>query len=513
MKWYKNEQLLNYAKKADEALDKKDPNSLYEISEKLEKLSTDYVESKMMYAYYLYISFTSLNNYIDIKVNNKETVEWEKLIEKSLFLARTAINSMDEYLKDTEIDEIEYIYLNGIYNSVKTNYCNLLISIGKYSSAIFEMRKLATSQFGMAIGNLGTEIFDYACFDYTDNKESLYKYAYQLLDTALTYEDSIVHPNAKAFYQSKIDILDEIDNFNPYDTEYNVESILKKDRLDDHNFTNNITNEDYWDWVAENSLALNTINDIDYMTKNNQDTLHLPNILTSINDHSSFYGIFNQIKQEYCSARYILYEEMYNNKNHFSDENVYLVNTIDYPKYGLNIERVKAAYRSAYALFDRIGYFLNKYFKLGLKDREVSFKRIWQSANNEIYEVFKNNIALKGMYWTYKDLFAKTKSKNLDCIDKKLRRTYTIRNIMEHRYLKVLDSNFIDQATSDYDNLSYTITSDELNELGINLIRICRELIILLCFTVNINENNINKDEKDKFVIMALREFSDEWKI
>ena len=54
--------------------------------------------------------------------------------------------------------------------------------------------------------------------------------------------------------------------------------------------------------MAENSLALNTINDIDYMTKNNQDTLHLPNILTSINDHSSFYGIFNQIKQEYCSA-------------------------------------------------------------------------------------------------------------------------------------------------------------------------------------------------------------------
>lgn len=39
---------------------------------------------------------------------------WKKLV-----LARTAINSMDEYLKDTEIDEIEYIYLNGIYNSVK----------------------------------------------------------------------------------------------------------------------------------------------------------------------------------------------------------------------------------------------------------------------------------------------------------------------------------------------------------------------------------------------------------
>ena len=40
--------------------------------------------------------------------------------------------------------------------------------------------------------------------------------------------------------------------------------------------------------MAENSLALNTINDIDYMTKNNQDTLHLPNILTSINDIHHF---------------------------------------------------------------------------------------------------------------------------------------------------------------------------------------------------------------------------------
>lgn len=513
MKWYKNEKLLNCAKKADEALDKKDVNSLFEISERTEKLADGYVNSKMMHAYYLYISFTSLDNYISIKFNNKETIEWEKLIEKSLFLARTAINLMDEYLKENKIDEIEYIYLNNIYHSAKANYCNLLISIGKYSSAIFEMRKLATSQFGMAIGNLGTEIFDYACFDYTDNKEPLYKYAYQLLDMALTYENWIVHPNTKAFYQSKIDILDTIDNFNPYDTEYNVEAILKKDSLDDYDFINNITNEDYWNWVADNSLALNTINDIDYMVKSNQDTLHLPSILTSIDDYSSFYGIFNQIKQEYCSARYILYEGIYNNNNHFSDENVYLVNTIDYPKYGLNIEKVKAAYRSAYALFDRIGYFLNKYFELGLKDREVSFRKIWQNKNSKIYKVLKNNLALKGMYWTYKDLFAKTKSKDLDYIDKKLRRTYKIRNIMEHRYLKVLDSNFIDQATNDYDKLAYTITSDELNELGINLIRICRELIILLCFTVNIKENNTNKDEKDKFVTMALREFSDEWKI
>ena len=79
----------------------------------------------------------------------------------------------------------------------------------------------------MAIGNLGTEILIMLVLIIQIIK-SLYKYAYQLLDTALTYEDSIVHPNAKAFIKVKLIFSDEIDNFNPYDTEYNVESILKR---------------------------------------------------------------------------------------------------------------------------------------------------------------------------------------------------------------------------------------------------------------------------------------------
>ena len=65
------------------------------------------------------------------------------------------------------------------------------------------MRKLATSQFGMAIGNLGTEILIMLVLIIQIIK-SLYKYAYQLLDTVLTYEDSIVHPNAKAFIKVKL---------------------------------------------------------------------------------------------------------------------------------------------------------------------------------------------------------------------------------------------------------------------------------------------------------------------
>ncbi|PTJ22591.1 LA2681 family HEPN domain-containing protein [Staphylococcus simulans] len=514
MKWYENSKLFNYASDADEALDKKDTILLFNISKETEKLSIDYIECKMVCANYLYISFTSLSNYITIKYQNIESLEWEELTEKCLVLARKSIVLMNDYLKEHNhnIKEPERAYFNGIYLSINVNYCNLLTAIGKYSTAIYEMRKLAITQFGMAIGNLGTEIFDYACLDYTNNKELLYKYSYQLLNIALTYGDDDVHPGAKEFYHNKMNSLNTTNDFNPYDTEYSVKSLLEEDGLDDYKLMKNNDNQDYWNWVAKNNLALNTLNDLDYLAKPKYDILHLPSILSPIDDYSSFYGIFNQIKQEYCSARYMLYEGIYSEKNHFSDENVYLVNTLDYPKYGLNIEKVKYAYRSAYALFDRIGYFLNKYFELGLVDRKVSFRSIWNSKYSGISKFFKNNIGLKGMYWTYKDLFATPISKDLSYIDLKLRRTYDIRNIMEHRYLKVLDSNFIEEASNEWDKLAYTITSDELNELGMNLFRTCRELIILLCFTVNINENNKEKSNKGHVINIPLDKFEDEWK-
>jgi LA2681-like HEPN len=41
-----------------------------------------------------------------------------------------------------------------------------------------------------------------------------------------------------------------------------------------------------------------------------------------------------------------------------------LYNTLDYPTYSVAIEKVKAAYRLAYSLFDKIAFFLNAYLDL-----------------------------------------------------------------------------------------------------------------------------------------------------
>lgn len=75
----------------------------------------------------------------------------------------------------------------------------------------------------------------------------------------------------------------------------------------------------------------------------------------------------------------MLFEGINQNESHFSDKEVHLINTLDYPVYGLRIEKIKFAYRSLYLIFNRIAFLINEYFDLGIKEHDVSYKSIWRS--------------------------------------------------------------------------------------------------------------------------------------
>ena len=91
----------------------------------------------------------------------------------------------------------------------------------------------------------------------------------------------------------------------------------------------------------------------------------------------AIFGFFNQMKQEFASARYLYYEGIHAEGTHFSDTDVLLYNTLDYPAYGLATEKIRLAYRAAYSLFDKIAYFINDHFALGIKPERVSFGSLW----------------------------------------------------------------------------------------------------------------------------------------
>ena len=109
------------------------------------------------------------------------------------------------------------------------------------------------------------------------------------------------------------------------------------------------------------------------------DELPLPDFVTKIREPPSLIGFFNQIKQEYASARWSLYSGTNSSRRpHFSDRDVTLTNTLDYPAYGLAVEQVRTAYRVAYSLFDKTAFFINHYFSLGIPEKQVSFSRVWK---------------------------------------------------------------------------------------------------------------------------------------
>lgn len=514
--WYEDETLNLKSRDCDLAYDNRDSNLLLELSEECRILAESETIHTMIRAKLYYDSFTSLSNYVEITDLNK--VDKEKCIEKILYLCRRSLLLQEEYASENIMDELEEANFNGLYFKTDVNYCNILSQLGRLPKAIFENRKVAIQGFGMAIGNLGMELYDYGCFDYDKGHQQLIlEKVCSLFKKAIDFSENQVHSGAKKSYLQKLYGILGTDKF-----EEKLGSIPDFDLFNLSDFPNKYNSENveikeyrYREWVAQNCLALNTLNDCDYSVKQAYDPIHLPNMLASVDEkYPRFHGLFNQIKQEYSSARFMIYEGIQNSDvhTHFSNKDVFLINTLDFPVYGLNIEMIKSAYRTTYSLFDRIGFFLNEYYYLGLTKRKVSFRTIWSKSTN-LLEISESNYILKALYWIKKDLYGDSISDYKDYIDPTLNRAYQIRNVMEHRYLKILSYDNFFSEDSIIDELATLISMREFHDLAIALLRTCREMIILLSMLVNIEEKRKNKDFDGSILpSIHLSEYKDNWK-
>lgn len=515
--WYEDGSLNLKSQDCDLAYDNKDSSLLLKLSEECCLLAKDEAVHKMLRAKLYYDSFTSLSNYI--KITNLNKIDKEKSIEKILYLCRRSIRQQEEYAGENIMDATEEANFNNLYFKTIVNYCNILCQIGRLPKAIFENRRVALQGFGMSIGNLGMELYDYGYFDYDEyHQQLILEKVCSLFKEAITFPESQVHLGAKKSFLKRLnEILGDVE------FEEKLEHVPKLTFFYSSEYKNKCSSEDleddelaYRKWFAQNCLALNTLNDIDYSLNQAYDPIHLPDMLVSLSEkHPRFHGLFNQIKQEYCSARFMIYEGIQNSnfEAHFSDKDVFLINTLDYPVYGLKIEMIKSAYRTIYALFDRIGFFLNEYYSLGLTHERVSFGAIWKNRTG-LLEISESNYILKALYWIKKDLYGNSISDYKDYIDPILNKTYQIRNIMEHRYLKILSYDNLFSEDSKIDTLATPVSMAEFQDLAINLLRTCREAIILLVMLINVEEKK-KHDEFDGVVLpnIPLSEYEDDWKI
>lgn len=481
-------------------------------------LGQDETLFSMSRACYLYCSATCLMENV---IKEKNEAIREKEYERCLYLYRTAkdlcLLSYDELIRDEESSIISKAHIDGLFLQLTVNYGNILSQCGRYVKSINNLNEVLESNFPMAIGNLALKIVDYSYFNESHRKIMLY-HAFHLLESIL--DENVMFPEKRLAQGQFYKYLNGIKS--SVGSEYLKTAFSFNDFLEP---VDNMSEEEvrYRTWIGANGLALNQLNDIFFEVEVGYDPLHLPGIVEELGNSwfPRYHGIFNQVKQEYASARFWIYEGLTDRSIHYSDKDVYLVNTFDYPVYGVGIEKVKAAYRSIYSIFDKIAYFLNKYLELGISDGAISFATLWykevrgQKRRDEIRKIQRENYALNGLWWIYKDLRNKTVygDKHIDPV---LKRISDVRNAMEHRYLKIIDYYGLNQNKQDnrLDEFAYNISFNDFEKLTIELLKLTREAIIQLIMVVKIEESKkeSNRDPDQVIGNLSLFEFDDEWK-
>jgi hypothetical protein len=246
----------------------------------------------------------------------------------------------------------------------------------------------------------------------------------------------------------------------------------------------------------------------------------------SIEEGPYYPGYFNQMKQEFVSARYLYYEGISSRQPHFSDRDVLLFNTLDYPSYSLAVEKLKTAFRMSYSLFDKIAYFLNHYLHLSIPEKEAAFRKFWyasQSRKKGLRPEFQRceNWPLRGLFWLSKDLY-EDEPDFKESIEPDAQALSEIRNHLEHKYLKLHENDWpgppsdkaeVSLALSD--TLAFSIYRDEFEAKTLRLLKMVRAALIYLSLAIYCEERQRAKRRDKNCIVpgMPLDIWKDAWKV
>lgn len=439
------------------------------------------------------------NKYELVRKSNPEKIRnWE--------FEPVELQNVVRYLR-LSINEEGFSSLHKIYRcNVFTNLANTFDTLGRFIEAIDYWNKSLKidPDFGMTLGNAGIGYINYSTFIYNKNHRGVFiRYARADLLKAINILQNIPeYASPLKTFRKYLSFADEVIIGPKEPTYLQKPSSLGKSQAEKY----------YRNWCLKNKLFLNPLNDLGTYPIAAHDSLTPPSMVTPINVGPRFQGIYNQMKQEYVAARFLCFEGIEQSSLHFSDRKVVLFNTLDYPSYGLSIEKVKIAFRMAYSLFDKIAFFINEYFELGKDPNYIYFKSIWFKEKKEILNLIKErkNPPLRGLYWLSKDLFDKNGFEGFqESLEPDAQDLYNIRNHLEHKYLKIHE--MLIQRPNDFlsDDLAYSIERKDFENKTTRLLSMVRNSLIYLSLAIHVEEEDREKKRNPNELIMPM--FSDLW--
>ncbi len=394
-------------------------------------------------------------------------------------------------ISDSEFPSLDPIFQCKVY----TNLGNNLNQFGRFIEAIksWDSALKLVPNFAMALGNKGVGITHYAraLYDY-GHAGVMVAHAVDELKGAISKGalwDSGLDPEAdKNFKENYLNAEEHLERI-----EYRFDFDLNQWELGDSE-----TEIDYRKWCLDNNLFLSPLNDVTKLTVSAQDVLHLPSHTYNIEEEARFPNYFNIMKQEYVTARFMLFESLDYYSEHTSDKDVLLMNGFDGVQFSYRIEQLKVAFRLAYSIFDKVALFLNDYYNVGLKVNAVSFRKIWTKNKNKKFEINScfeggQNWPLRGLYYLSKDLFDDDFD---DVALPEAKELAGLRNRIEHRYVSLQD-----YATSVNNSDIHSYIS--INEFQLKTLRImsmAREALVYLSLAMH-REEEIRDIENKKVSI------------
>ena len=459
----------------DAATDSGDVESLRFLSKVCEqKLKTATVEERVTLLYY-----QSNTHYGIFIISRRQDIDyiwnWEQPESiKSVLLLRQSIN------------EPAFNAINSIVTcQIRTNLANQLSALGRPIVANAEWLKVLEFEprFAKALAARAQALKYYAELIYDSNhKLILLASARSLFDKALdkiaVWESGDRDHVAPGLIAQR-DQIDDVLTDSRYDNECDL-----------NQWPTGSTEEEctYRRWCLHERLFLNPLNEAITDSAAATDVLHLPNHTYGIEESPRFPLYYNLMKQEYVSARYRLFRATHTDYPDFIMRDVLMLDCGEGQALGHFTEDLRSAFRSSYAIFDKIGLFLNDYLKLGIEARKVNFRRIWyEKPNREDSEIRsdlqeRHNLPLRGLYYLSKDLFDE---RFKDVAEPHATHLARLRQQVEHRFL-----SFLHYGENESTETHQFITTDDFRDSALHLLKMAREALIYVSLAMHVEENS-----------------------
>lgn len=251
----------------------------------------------------------------------------------------------------------------------------------------------------------------------------------------------------------------------------------------------------YRAWCKDNTLFINPLNDLEAAWVVDHDVLNFPSYSTPVFEGPYLSASFSSIKNEYCYYRHLFYEGINKKYTKFTDKDKYLTDTLDGVIYEGNIEKIKNALKGCFSVLDKVSRLLDKYYKLS--STNIGFNRQWFDHQKKLKD--QNNPFIIALFWLSKDFSQHGEDQRRPSywLDDSAFEVRELRNELEHGWVRVVhpeyDSFTLWEKNHDY---AYTITSSDLTDKGIYVLKQTRNALMYLCLAVNFTEKFKENDDK-----------------